>query len=453
MCDLSSSASSFSEDECCSSSEADCSDEHGGYHPLKVGDVLNKRYEAVQKLGWGQFSVVWLCNDRTLRVGAHNKMVAVKIQKSKKSYTETAQIEIKLLHTLRSTVSSHHKCVVLLLDTFKIKGPNGKHQCLVFELMGPDLLALIKKHDYKGIPLHEVKRITHDILLGLDFLHTNRIIHTDIKPENVVLTESMSISRGKRVSVSSKKRDPKLRSSSPVAKLADMGNAIPKRSDYEYDGTMCTREYRPPENILGFSYNESVDMWSLACMVFELATGDYLFDPKSVLKETKSSTSVNAVHLELMAQVLGPVPSQMVRHGRYSEEFYSNRNKLKHCKRIRRTSIQNILITKYRFSLKEARGLASFLEKMLTYDPLRRISARQALKHPWLTEETDRDDDIISISSQLHNKRSAESESDCYEIPPKRAKFDFRICVCRSSNHRYRLRSQTKNRCGVCTSR
>ena len=79
---------------------------------------------------------------------------------------------------------------LLLIDNFVHYGMHGKHYCSVFELMGPNLLDLIQHYEYKDLqmPLWLVKRITVDVLVGLIYLHEHcKMIHTDIKPENIML--------------------------------------------------------------------------------------------------------------------------------------------------------------------------------------------------------------------------------------------------------------------------
>jgi serine/threonine-protein kinase SRPK3 len=80
-------------------------------------------------------------------------------------------------------------CHVLnLLNSFLYKGPYGNHFCMVFEILGVNLLEVLKRYDYKGLPLDLVKEISRQVLMGLDFLNRIcRVIHTDLKPENVLL--------------------------------------------------------------------------------------------------------------------------------------------------------------------------------------------------------------------------------------------------------------------------
>ena len=157
----------------------------GGYHAVKIGDLFNQRYHVLRKLGWGHFSTVWLSWDlKCLR------FVALKIVKSAKHYTEAALDEIKLLQCARDSdqTDDNRFKTVQLLDDFKISGPNGIHVCMVFEVLGNNLLKLIIKSNYHGIPLQNVKIIVKQVLQGLDYLHRKcKIIHTDMKPENVLM--------------------------------------------------------------------------------------------------------------------------------------------------------------------------------------------------------------------------------------------------------------------------
>uniref|UniRef100_A0A4W5MHB4 non-specific serine/threonine protein kinase n=1 Tax=Hucho hucho TaxID=62062 RepID=A0A4W5MHB4_9TELE len=119
------------------------------------------------------------------------RFVAMKVVKSAEHYTETAVDEIKLLRSVRNTDPDDPKreMVVQLLDDFKISGINGTHVCMVFEVLGHHLLKWIIKSNYQGLPLPCVKSIIRQVLQGLDYLHTKcEIIHTDIKPENILLT-------------------------------------------------------------------------------------------------------------------------------------------------------------------------------------------------------------------------------------------------------------------------
>jgi serine/threonine-protein kinase SRPK3 len=181
-------SASPSDDEPETTAEEEDSEDYckGGYHPVSVGETYNNgRYVVVRKLGWGHFSTVWLSRDT-----ATGKHVALKVVRSAAHYTETAIDEIKLLSRIVQAKPSHpgRKYVVSLLDSFEHKGPNGVHVCMVFEVLGENLLGLIKRWNHRGIPMPLVKQITKQVLLGLDYMHREcGIIHTDLKPENVLI--------------------------------------------------------------------------------------------------------------------------------------------------------------------------------------------------------------------------------------------------------------------------
>ena len=128
-----------------------------------------------------------------------NRHVALKVVKSAPRYTETALDEIKLLQRLitsstppvqpspahpnppPSPSQTHpgRSHVISFLDHFRHKGPNGTHVCMVFEVLGENLLGLIKRHQNKGVPMPLVRQIAKQVLLGLDYMHRCcGVIHT-----------------------------------------------------------------------------------------------------------------------------------------------------------------------------------------------------------------------------------------------------------------------------------
>lgn len=462
----------------------------GGYHPVEIGDLFINRYLVVQKLGWGHFSTVWLCKDTT-----HGTYVAMKVQKSAANYTEAALDEIELLLNISSNYKSPlwtqsviqyfpeqketiekqgittESCyVVQLLNTFSHAGPNGTHICLVFEVLGVNLLEIIKFYQYKGIPVNLCRRISKQVLVGLDYLHRFcGIIHTDLKPENVIvqltraqvkelftkgkidireplaviskepklplcqeidekrlkkiekkkryrkkkqeekkllaLTEPQQPDpEGKKKKKKNRKKkkktqDPKPENFSQVntdesfnlteidpnlnIKIADLGNAC--WLDHHFSTEIQTRQYRSPEVILGISYNHTADIWSFACMLFELLTGDFLFDPRS-----NETFDKDEDHLAQMIETLGLFTPSWGLSGNYAKKLLNSNGDLKNIKQLKIWLLKDVLIEKYKFKLDEAQKLSDFLTPMLEFRPEKRISAMDSLRNLWL-EETNSD--------------------------------------------------------------
>lgn len=118
------------------------------------------------------------------------KYVALKVVKSAPHYIETAADEIRLLEAIRDAdpLDVKRERIVRLMNHFTVRGVNGVHTCLVFEALGCSLYKLIVKNNYQGLAIAQVRNIIKQVLEGLDYLHSKcSIIHTDIKPENILL--------------------------------------------------------------------------------------------------------------------------------------------------------------------------------------------------------------------------------------------------------------------------
>lgn len=454
----------------------------GGYHPVTIGERYKKgRYEIVRKLGWGHFSTVWLARDLD-NGGRH---VALKVVRSASHYTETALDEISLLRRI-VTANEHHpgrRHVVSLLDSFHHEGPHGTHVCMVFEVLGENLLGLIKRYRHKGIPAPIVKQITKQVLLGLDYLHREcGIIHTDLKPENVLIeigdveaivrevqrAEEMRLSRSSKAggSTSSKSsrngrasrrssvlgsqplpspmktrssflsedkemvdldgytlrpaggnndpdamegiqngnNSPELsptragmqtpgalsrRSTATIpddgpdfhisVKIADLGNAC--WVNHHFTNDIQTRQYRSPEVLLGSDWGASADMWSMACMTFELLTGDYLFDPQRGRTYTKDDD-----HIAQVIELLGKIPLQVLLTGKWTYEFFNHKGGLRNISELKMWGLREVLLEKYNFPQPEAELVASMLLPMLELDPKKRADAGGMSNHAWLRD-------------------------------------------------------------------
>merc|ERR1719201_2195092 len=178
-------------------------------------------------------------------------------------------------------------------------------------------------------------------------------------------------------------------------KVVDLGNAC--WVDRHFSEDIRTRQYRSPEVIIGAPYQTSADIWSLACMTFELATGDYLFDPKAAEEYSRDED-----HLALYIELLGRIPRKLIERGKHSKQYFTRNGELKHIKSLRFWGLDDVLKKKYKMNPVAARNFASFLMPMLALDPDKRASAEELLQHPWLRGEPGTDmSDLFHPSSGL----------------------------------------------------
>eukprot|EP00798_Chlamydomonas_sp_ICE-L_P015743 gene15743-21864_t len=459
---------SFISEESESDNEGTDDYKKGGYHPVSVGEKYKDgRYVVLRKLGWGHFSTVWLVLD------SHNDQYsAMKIQKSASHYTDAAKDEIELCSQIKQGDKEALMPCVQLLDSFEHSGPHGVHVCMIFEVLGDNILSLIRRYNYKGIPIPIVKNLARQMLIGLDYMHSKlNIIHTDLKPENVMLVDPLKdrvweLPAGAKTSdhrestsgdaparpssqdgIAESKEDvanpagPSSRSEPVVVKQAglregmvDLRNACWTYKQFTTD--IQTRQYRSPEVILGAKYSTPCDLWSLACMLFEMVTGDLLFEPKSGRDYDRDED-----HLALFMELLGRLPRRLAERGKFSRDFFNRNGELRHIPSLKFWPMQDVLVAKYRLTKTEwplqdilvakyrltkqewplqdvlvakylltkeeagalatiflpmlkynsaeqanaaqAEALASFLLPMLKYDPAERATAAQMLQHSW----------------------------------------------------------------------
>ncbi|XP_068034723.1 SRSF protein kinase 3-like [Anomalospiza imberbis] len=160
-------------------------------------------------------------------------------------------------------------------------------------------------------------------------------------------------------------------------KIADLGNGCWVHKHFTED--IQTRQYRALEVLLGAGYGPPADIWSTACMAFELATGDYLFEPHSGEEYSRDED-----HIAHVIELLGEIPRHVALGGRYSREFFNRRGELRHIRHLRPWGLRAVLQEKYEWPRGPAAAFARFLRPMLAFEPARRATARQCLQHPWL---------------------------------------------------------------------
>ncbi|XP_032809804.1 dual specificity protein kinase CLK2 isoform X1 [Petromyzon marinus] len=334
-------------------------DDEDGHLIYRIGDWLQARYEIISTLGEGTFGKVVHCIDHD----RGKAKIALKIIKNVDKYREAARLEINVLEKINEKDPRNKYLCVQMYDWFDYHG----HMCIAFELLGLSTFDFLKENNYLPYPLHQVRLMAYQLCYAIKFLHDNKLTHTDLKPENILFVDSeYDIKYNPQ-----KKRDERTVRNADI-RVVDFGSAT---FDYEHHSTIVsTRHYRAPEVLLELGWSQPCDVWSIGCIVFEFYLGFTLFQ-----------THDNREHLAMMERTLGLIPSRMVRRTRKQKYFHhghldwdesSSAGKYvrENCKPLRRYVVCDDA---------QHHQLFDLIEKMLQYEPSKRITLGEALKHPF----------------------------------------------------------------------
>nr|KAJ3701864.1 hypothetical protein LUZ61_005569 [Rhynchospora tenuis] len=339
-----------------------------GHFVFELGDNLTPRYKILSKMGEGTFGRVVECWDRERR-----EYVAIKVIRSKSKYREAAMIEIDVLTRLSENKDRQSHCVQIR-RWFDYRG----HICIVFEKLGPSLFDFLKRNKYQPFPLELVREFGRQLLESVEYMHDMRLIHTDLKPENILLESSDYIQVPTRKRNYLEETKFKLLPKSSAIKLIDFGSTAFENT--KHSSIVSTRHYRAPEIILGLGWSYPCDIWSVGCILIELCSGEALFQ-----------THENLEHLAMMERVLGPIPEHMIHYASPSSSKYFKRGERlnwpdgaqsrESIKAVKRLDRLKDMVARY---VDQSRGyLTDLLSGLLAYDPSERLTAKEALNHPF----------------------------------------------------------------------
>lgn len=153
--------------------------ENGSYIHI-IHDHVAYRYEVLKVIGKGSFGQVVKAYDHKIQ-----DFCALKMVRNEKRFHRQAQEEIRILEHLRKLDKDNAMNIIHIFDNFTFRN----HICITFELLSINLYELIKKNKFQGFSLQLVRRFSHSLLQCLDALNRNKIIHCDMKPENVLIKQ------------------------------------------------------------------------------------------------------------------------------------------------------------------------------------------------------------------------------------------------------------------------
>lgn len=302
------------------------------HYKTQVGEHIAYRYEILSIFGRGSFGEVVKCYDHK-----SNTQVAIKILVNTPLMHRQGSIEIQNMLLVNKTGSPY---IVKVSDSFTFRS----HICIVTEILGTSLFKYIENNNFSPVPLKTLRTIVFDITSGLADIHKSKIIHADIKPENILFANS----------------------SSKHVKIIDFGSSCTVgHTIYNY---LQSRFYRAPEIILGIPYGTAIDIWSLGCIAAELATGIPIFKGNS-----------DAEQLKKFVETIGSPPANVMASSTRKKQYIQSDGKIIGNPTPFKTKLSSFLKTSDMHFL-------DFVTKCLEWDPSKRITASKALSHPFLVK-------------------------------------------------------------------
>ncbi|XP_049576357.1 homeodomain-interacting protein kinase 2-like [Syngnathus scovelli] len=338
--------------------------------------------------------------------------VAVKIIKKGSAFIRDTEKELAMLKMV-SDLNPDHANIIKFFERFECMG----HTCLVFEMLDCHLFNLLSGRDWEPMSLSEIRSVARQLLVALDALKRLGILHTDIKPDNIMCVN---------------KRDCPLR-----VKLIDFGLALVV-SSVQPGMKIQPKGYRAPEAALGLPFTESVDVWGVGCVLVFLYIADNLFPVHCEYQMMKC-----------MVDVLGQPDNHLLRAGRYTKCFFTKMEAsggpqyrlstpeeyeavnhitpLEWNGFIEPPSSLEALITFYPAQaelaeLADRRAFVELLKHMLHLDGDQRISPHQALQQPFITMahlNEDPDHQCSGYFSAACSMMSNVQEEDCKDKDPE----------------------------------
>lgn len=308
--------------------------------PVKTGQILNNRYEILKKLGSGAFGAVYMAIDTQSK-----QDVAIKIGKTEDSTME------KEIEFLQSTGS--HQNIVKLFDHFSI----GSQQIMVLEMLETDLRGILEK---SILPVDKIRKYARDILKGLDHLHKKSgIIHMDLKPENLMISVEGD------------------------CKIVDFGISATKTGPLNRITQTCN--YRPPELFLSSSkVSTAADIWSFGCTLYEIVTRFLLF-PCYHCSRIKHMDQISAVTGPVFQSYFEKTPG----NSGIFEMVFEGKPILKNRPEPWLNPME--MMNEHPMGYEDAGMLSDLLKQVLRSNPEERLTAKEALEHPFLMEEMNGD--------------------------------------------------------------
>ena len=356
-------------------------DDVEGYYKYRAGDVLtdsiaHRTYRVCGLQGSGVFSTVLRVKEEGGGGTGVEKAgeLVVKVIRNNETMYKAGLKEVAFLTRISQATSAlppHHRPHILQLHSHF---HHRNHLCLVFPPYAMDLRRVIKKYGSVGLSLPAVRMFGHQLLIGLRTLRQVGVVHGDLKPDNLLVSNDMT----------------------DIA-VCDFGSAS-MATECEVTPYLVSRFYRAPEVILGCTYDTGIDLWAVGCVLYELYTGQILLNGAS-----------NNDMLYQIIRLKGPIHPKMLRRATFAGQHFSPQGEFMldredvAGKRYRQVVGPGVagsrdllgVMKGYRgegegkdeAGMRKLKQLCDLIHQCTVVDPLKRPTVDALLKHPFIRED------------------------------------------------------------------
>ncbi|KAF8462910.1 kinase-like domain-containing protein [Kalaharituber pfeilii] len=379
-------------------------DDDDGHYIVHPDADLTQRYKITKLLGQGTFGKVVEAYDKYKQTSC-----AIKVIRSVQKYRDASRIELRVLSTLQSNDKENRNKCIHLRDCFDYRN----HICIVTDLLGMSVFDFLKSNNFAPFPNSHIQSFARQLLTSVAFLHDLNLIHTDLKPENILLVHNdyHLFNYGRRVPSSTTAQSRTCHSRRVLLdteiRLIDFGSAT--FDDEYHSAVVSTRHYRAPEIILGLGWSFPCDIWSIGCILVEFFTGDALFQTHDNLEHLAMMQAVVGTRIDprLIRQVLNRGNSAAAKYFKGTKIDYPNPDTTRASRKYVQCmkKLDDIIPQTNSFY----KQFLDLLKKIFIYDASKRITAKEALRHPWF-KEVQNDEGAEAARIRLENEKTRAQE-------------------------------------------
>ncbi|KAI9057489.1 kinase-like protein [Trametes sanguinea] len=381
------------------------------YYPARLNTTLHSgRYEILRKLGEGVSSSSWLVHDKQGKPGYRYLAAKILTIDATERHATGQCRELEFLKEIAAR--DEVEFLPLLRDSFVEQGPKGKHLCLVLDLYSTSVSALRRSSPHRALPAYMVRNIVMMLVEALAQLHEMRIVHTDVKLDNLLFGNSLYPTDdalasylqstppefegevdldGQKYPLVKPQPIPHVfkwdtsafEAETMIIYLTDLGHAQ-RAGEQPTADCFGAPALRAPETILCSDFGPGVDIWAVGCLTFELLVGRWLFHP-----EPGEEWTAEDDHLAKMMELTGQrFPESMLQRAHRREEFFDDAGNLRRIPELIPVSIESAMENYKVPGLTEdvIKQAADFIRACLRFDYMERATAKELMNHAFLAD-------------------------------------------------------------------